>query len=226
MPYFEVTFEDMGFTSSRASSENTLTANQIHRLMVEERHERKLPAGFIALTEAYSTPDDGQDDGDIKVFTPVKLLVRANSAKDAEHLAPPRRFLEKVVGVICGNIAMEGNWEITEVTETEPEYPSLRWLVSELRNNVVSRVPYKVLDAFIVGSEAKGTARPDSDLDIAVIIPESTRVSALKRTERYHAKFINEEQKATWGGRRVDIQFFYANDPNLATYAKLPVAAA
>lgn len=223
MPYFEVTFEDMGFTSSRASSENELTANQIHRLRVEERHERLLPAAFVTVTEAYSTPDDAQDD-DIKVFAVVRLIVQAESLKKAWYLAPPKKFLDKVAGRIASDIALEGNWEVSQVSEAAMEYPSVRWLVAELRNNVVSRVPYKVWSAYVVGSEALGTARPDSDLDIAVVIPSSARVSALKRTERYQAKFTDEAQKATWAGRRVDIQFFYADDPELARYAKIAVA--
>ena len=224
MPYFEVAFEDVGFTNSPRSSENALSLNQAHQLKVEERHERLLPKGFITLIEAYSTPDDAQGSRNIKVFTPVRLLVEAASEEEAEAMEPPTQFLDKVVGRFANDISLEGNWEVTDVTETSMEYPSLRWLVSELRNNPVSRVDYKVLGAYVVGSEAKGTARPDSDLDIAVIIPESSRVSALKRTERYHAKFTTEAQKATWGGRRVDIQFFYPNDPELAGNTKLPIS--
>jgi predicted nucleotidyltransferase len=69
--------------------------------------------------------------------------------------------------------------------ENVTPYPTIKWIVSQLRNNIIARVPYKVLAAYIVGSEAKGTARPDSDLDVAVV--------------------------------------FYANDPELATYSKIPL---
>lgn len=98
------------------------------------------------------------------------------------------------------------------------ELPSMRWLRSQLRHNVVARVRYKVLAAYVVGSIAKGTARPDSDLDIAVIIPSVRGQSALQITERYHARFMDERWKPRWSGR-------VADDPNLARYSKIPLPA-
>ena len=100
-------------------------------------------------------------------------------------------------------------------------YPSKRWLAGQLRNNIRSRVDYPVLDMFIVGSEAKGTAKKDSDIDIAVIISESKRVTSLKRTENYHSKFINEFDKPKWNGRVIDFQFFYPSDVELEKYSKI-----
>ncbi len=100
-------------------------------------------------------------------------------------------------------------------------YPSLRWVVGRLRNNVIYRVRYKVLDGYVVGSEAKGTARPDSDLDIAVIITPVRGRSALQISERYHAQFADDQWKPHWNGRVVDIQFFYPDDPELAGYSRI-----
>ena len=101
------------------------------------------------------------------------------------------------------------------------KYPNKRWVTSQLRNNLFSRVNYPVLDAFIVGSEAKGTAKEDSDLDIAVIIPQSRYGNALQKTVYYQQKFRNDAQKPNWNGRIVDFQFFYPDDPELATYNKI-----
>lgn len=103
----------------------------------------------------------------------------------------------------------------------QQKYPDKRWIVSQLRNNLQSRVDYPVLGAFIVGSEAKGTANKNSDLDIAVIIPSSDKISALKRTENYHAKFRSDFDKPKWNGRVVDFQFFYEGDSELAGYSKI-----
>ena len=75
--------------------------------------------------------------------------------------------------------------------------------------------------AYIVGSEARGTAKEGSDLDIAVVIPKSTRISAIKRTENYHSKFTTEKQKPQWNGRIVDMEFFYEDDEELAGYSKI-----
>ena len=111
-----------------------------------------------------------------------------------------------------------GNKELTE-----SKYPSKREVLSMLRSNLYSIVDYRPLAAYIVGSEAKGSARDDSDLDIAVVIPKSERITALKRTERYHQKFRRDGDMPTWNGRRVDFQFFYPDDPELSTYSKIAI---
>lgn len=88
-----------------------------------------------------------------------------------------------------------------------------------LRYNPYVSYRTKVLDAFIIGSVAKGTDHKDSDIDIAVIIPAKARKSALKVTEHYHARFTCDSQKSHWNGKQVDIQFFYPDDPALKTYS-------
>lgn len=103
----------------------------------------------------------------------------------------------------------------------DKEYPGRKFILSNLRNNITSRVDYPVLGAYIVGSEAKGTASEDSDLDIAIIIPKSERITSLKRTENYQSKFSSEEEKPKWRGRIVDFQFFYFDNPELKEYSKI-----
>ena len=115
-------------------------------------------------------------------------------------------------------------WELSRAefdlaTAGSDRYPTLDWVVERLRNSLVSRIDYPILDAFIVGSEARGTARPDSDLDIAVIIPLVRGKTALQISEAYHAKFRSNAALPHWQGRRVDVQFFYPDDPELQTYA-------
>ncbi len=93
-------------------------------------------------------------------------------------------------------------------------------VIYNLRNNLSSRVGYKILDAFIVGSEAKGTAKPTSDIDVAVIIPPVKGKTALQITEHYHSKFRNDNDAPKVNGRVLDFQFFYPEDAELKTYSK------
>lgn len=223
MPYFEVTYESTGFTDSRAASDTYLSARKIRKLMEEAEQENIRPDFLMAVLEGYSTPDDGQDKTDIKVFTPIRVLVRADSEEDAEDLDPPEKLLNKAVELLSPQIASERNWYVANVDAGEMAYPDRSWIVNQLRNNWHSKVSYPVLSAFVIGSEAKGTAHENSDIDIAVIIPSSTRISALKRSERYHSKFVNDNQKPKWAGRIVDFQFFYEGDSALAGYAKIPL---
>ena len=77
----------------------------------------------------------------------------------------------------------------------------------------------KVLRAFIIGSMAKGTAQPNSDLDIAVVIPAKRRVSALNLTEKYHFRMgMAKASYPSFNGKRLDFQFFFPDDKDLATY--------
>ena len=109
-------------------------------------------------------------------------------------------------------------------TENPPNsYPSISWIRQQLRWNPYSSARYKILSAYVIGSEAKGTANPDSDLDIAVVIAPAMKSTALNRTERYHQKFTDNSQMPVWNNRRVDFQFFYPDDPELETYSKIEI---
>jgi predicted nucleotidyltransferase len=102
-------------------------------------------------------------------------------------------------------------------------YPSLSWIKRELRNNVCYPFKKTIVVAYIIGSEAKGTAKENSDLDIAIIIEPIRGKSSLKKTEEYHQKFTSTIFKPKWDNRIVDIQFFYPGCPELSTYEKIKV---
>ena len=97
--------------------------------------------------------------------------------------------------------------------------PHLGWIRSHLREVGLRR--FSVLSAAIVGSYARGTATGNSDLDIAVILPYSGRISSLKRSELYHARFKDNRHLPHWQGLRVDIQFFYPDDAELKSYSMI-----
>ena len=92
-----------------------------------------------------------------------------------------------------------------------------------LRYNTIKSLSIKIIKTFIVGSEAKGSATKESDLDIAIIIEKKNTKSSLKFTEQYHSYFTNEAQKPKWNGRVIDFQFFYEEDDELNGMSKIEI---
>jgi predicted nucleotidyltransferase len=89
------------------------------------------------------------------------------------------------------------------------DVPSLKQAGIMLRNNPWVKRKYPILRAYLAGSVVRGEARPDSDLDILLVIPRVRGKSALKLSERYHSRFEMESQRSTFKGRLVDFQFYY-----------------
>ena len=83
--------------------------------------------------------------------------------------------------------------------------------------------PYRgvILDSFVVGSEAKGTARSNSDLDVAVVIHRRTGSSSVQFSDRWNS--AQQADKHFWNERKIDFQFFYPDDPELSWYSKIPL---
>lgn len=103
------------------------------------------------------------------------------------------------------------------------DYPTLPEIKSLLRNNLVKPLRIKVLEAFIIGSEAKGTSTEKSDLDIAVVIPVMKRKTSIQFSEIYHSHFKFENQKPKWKDKRIDFQFYYETDKDLQDIQKIAV---
>ena len=103
-------------------------------------------------------------------------------------------------------------------------YPSLKQLKSILRSNIIVPLRRNIIEAYIVGSEAKGSAKPGSDLDIALVVEPVRGKTSLQLTELYHSKFSNEQFAPKWKGRKIDVQFFYIEDSELETYSKIKIA--
>jgi predicted nucleotidyltransferase len=59
---------------------------------------------------------------------------------------------------------------------------------------------------------ARGDYKPESDLDIGVIIPPVRGKSSLHVSEYYHRRFSSDSEKPHFGGRVVDFQFFYPGE--------------
>jgi len=103
----------------------------------------------------------------------------------------------------------------------EIKLPTISKVGSLMRNNKWIKRNYEIQSAFVIGSVAKGTSGKDSDIDIAIIIPEVKGKTALKVTEQYHARFTLNSQMPHFHGRRLDFQFFYNGDTLLSKYSKI-----
>lgn len=115
--------------------------------------------------------------------------------------------------------------KLFELYRESQKYPTKQWLKSQLRVSMGSRLNReqlsKIINFYIIGSEAKGTQKQGSDIDIAVVISPVRGKSALQFTEYFHSKYIGDSQKPHWGNRPIDFQFFYPDDPELRQYKRI-----
>lgn len=100
---------------------------------------------------------------------------------------------------------------------------NLKTVKSLLRNNNGRRYRGIIIQAFIVGSVAKGTAKPESDLDIALVIPAIRGKNSLRYSEEFHQRYRNDFCYPKHAGRKVDFQFFYVGNKELADYSKIEI---
>lgn len=105
------------------------------------------------------------------------------------------------------------------------EIPSMAKIASLMRNNKWVKRNYPIIKAYVVGSVARGCATTQSDIDIALVIAPVKGKDALRVTEDYHGRFSRDYQKPHFKNRRLDLQFFYENDPALANYTKIDIIA-
>lgn len=104
------------------------------------------------------------------------------------------------------------------------EFPTIAFLRKELRYNLTKAIRPKILKAFIIGSEARGTATPKSDLDVAVVILKIRGKSSIQYTENFHSQFISEKLNFKWRERKLDFQFFFENDEDLDGIPKIEIS--
>ena len=102
-------------------------------------------------------------------------------------------------------------------------YPKRQDVESWLRIFGFDEIAENMLGAYVVGSVARKTPRPDSDLDIAVIVPAATLT---EDTLDLNTDILNAmADEVRWEDRRVDIQVFSDQDPRLKSYSKIPLKA-
>jgi predicted nucleotidyltransferase len=79
----------------------------------------------------------------------------------------------------------------------------------------------EIKEMYLVGSRAKGTAKRESDYDIAVVFSKDLYdgISSIKLSERLHQAFGYTMPQ--FRGSDVDLQIFFDNDRQLKEYSKV-----
>lgn len=132
MPFFEVTYEDVGFTRDDTSG-CELSEQYLQGYSETKVAENGFPEHVKAITKAYVTTDDGQEgEEEAKVFLPVTLVVEAESEEAARPLRIPENTLTEIADCAIKEggddveIGLENNWEITDVQKAPDFEPFVK----------------------------------------------------------------------------------------------------
>ena len=117
--------------------------------------------------------------------------------------------------------------ELSKHIRSDKVLPDFKWLKSQLRTSIWARLNknqlQKIKAAYIVGSEAKGLAKDNSDIDIAIIMEPIKGVSSINFTQAFHDKYQSDNNKPSWNGRLIDFQFFWTTDEEWKQYDKIKI---
>jgi hypothetical protein len=123
MPYFEVTYEDVGFTA------DDIHGCQLDEHFLAEYSEAKVredgfPSNVRAISEAYVTEDDAQTGEKSKsVVITVTLVLEAESESAIHDLATPEGILSEVSSqtINAGGadilMGLQQSWAISNISE-------------------------------------------------------------------------------------------------------------
>ncbi len=108
------------------------------------------------------------------------------------------------------------------VTSTTTETaPSIAWVLEMLeRMHFTPEELGEIETGYVMGSIAKGKAKPDSDMDITLI---SNTLDSSAAEDLSNTILDVIEHSVKWNGRTLDIQVWSRNDPRLAKYSKIPL---
>ena len=123
------------------------------------------------------------------------------------------------------------NWY--KKAQTEYEIPTISELVTILRNHPLVKNIGKVKNAYLIGSFAKGTQNPQSDMDILIEISPIKNMTAEEFSEKkrnvirkyfvqHDIRDIDNSIHPQWNGRRLDIYFTYDASTETRPKIKLP----
>lgn len=123
MPYFEVTYEDVGFTGDDTQG-CELDEHFLARYSEMKVRESGLPSHVLAISEAYVTEDDAQSGKALKkMFISVTLVLEAESEAAVYGFTTPENILSEIAshalkaGPQAVGIDFEDSWRISYVFE-------------------------------------------------------------------------------------------------------------
>lgn len=124
MPFFDVTYEAIGYTTNPSIIDNELSGEDARGFTDQLRAEGGLPAGIEDVLRGYITVDDEQEGTrEKKLFVSVTIRVTAANAEAAEANETPARLLTPIADMMgtCDNevvLDLEANsWEVMDVEE-------------------------------------------------------------------------------------------------------------
>ena len=126
------------------------------------------------------------------------------------------------------------NWYKIAQEEKEMKFPTVTELTNILRNHPLVKNIGRVKRGFVVGSFAKGTQNPNSDIDVLLEIApikgttaeewaESRRNQIRKYFMQNNITGINDSIHPRWNGRRIDIYFTYDASTETRPKVELPL---
>lgn len=115
---------------------------------------------------------------------------------------------------------------IQDISGNAISVPSLTEVTHLLRRNLWVKRNYPILRAYLAGSTSRGEARPESDLDILLVINPVRGKRSISVSEQYHARFTAVHQKPHFEGRPVDFQFYYPDEESVILNMDNPILLA
>jgi hypothetical protein len=128
MALYDITYENIGYTSNPALDGQSLSAEQLRALEAALKEHPSWPKAVRGIQEVRASEDDGQPNvGERKMFTDVVLRVEAEDEDAAERLPVPKNFLDRVFGHFNvqhrGDLEPQETWEVLDMTDCPVEAP-------------------------------------------------------------------------------------------------------
>lgn len=136
----------------------------------------------------------------------------------AENEITLKRGAKLTIEKITNNPDKKG--QTIEVAAGVHNFPKISWIEEVL--DLYGFDGHEIITAYVMGSVAKGTDGPDSDLDITVVVEPNGDIDYSELNE----DLLNSlSDGVEWEGRRVDIQIWPSDDPRIKKYKKIELKA-
>lgn len=129
MALFDVSYENIGYTSNPDLDGRSLSEEQLRALETALKDHPSWPAAARGILEVRASEDDEQPSaGERKMFTVVMLRMEAADEDAAEDLSVPSKFLDRVFNhfnvQFRSDIEPQETWEVADVQEGPAQAPT------------------------------------------------------------------------------------------------------